>query len=382
MAIPFSAYPQGNIRLGPMEVHPGISVQGRYDDNIFLNQTNKESDFITTVTPFLALRLPFMQKKHSLDFAYRADMVSYNKNTTENTTNQEFTGSLRMNFPGGLDLNLNALRLDTSEPSNSAEQSDIAARIPRTQNQLNASARYRISTRFDVGLAQRIVRHNYKSFDLNSEDREERDTTLSVYYKFLPKTSAFAEAGFGQIAYLTPRSPELDRSSSYTAVRAGLSWDPASRLSGTLKAGLENRDFSAENKQGLTNFTIGGDLKYQLTSKISTKLTLEKGFRETNIEEERTKPVIEYTMALLSLEHRFSSKVSFLLSGIYENDSYPTDLPDSREDNYYGIDFAIQYRIRKWWEMGTSYTFRTRNSTLPASEFSNKVISAYSRWVF
>lgn len=382
MALPFSVHAQGNIKLGPLEVHPGISVQGRYDDNIFLNPTNEESDFISTVIPFFALRLPFMQKKHSLDFAYRADLVSYRKNTTENTTNQEFTGSLRMNFPGGLTLNLNALRLDTSDPSNSAEQSNIAARFPRTQNQINAGARYRISKKINLALAHRIVSHNYERPDLNSEDREERDTTLTLYYKLLPKTSILAEAGFGQIDYSNPPRPELDRSSSYTTVSAGLSWDPGGRLSGTLKGGLENRDFSAENKESLTNFTIGGDLSYQLTSKVSTKLTLEKGFRETNIEGQRTKPVIEYLMALLSLEHRVSSKLSFLLSGIYENDSYPSDLADSREDNYYGIDFAIQYRIRKWWEMGTSYTFRTRKSTLPTNEFGNNVISAYSRWVF
>ena len=50
------------------KLHPYISLQGQYDDNLFLTQDNKTSDFITTVTPGLKYKNEGPAYKFDLGF--------------------------------------------------------------------------------------------------------------------------------------------------------------------------------------------------------------------------------------------------------------------------------------------------------------------------
>ena len=53
------------IRLGPVRFRPSIRIQEEYEDNIFLEATDKESDFITTVAPRISFDLPFADYRAS-----------------------------------------------------------------------------------------------------------------------------------------------------------------------------------------------------------------------------------------------------------------------------------------------------------------------------
>ena len=50
------------------KLHPYISVQGLYDDNLYLTQDNKTSDFITTVTPGIKYKNEGSAHKFDLGF--------------------------------------------------------------------------------------------------------------------------------------------------------------------------------------------------------------------------------------------------------------------------------------------------------------------------
>ena len=62
--------------------HPYISVQGEYNDNIYLTSTNKTSDYITTVSP--GLRYSNSDAVSGVDLDYNLGFVYYGKETENN----------------------------------------------------------------------------------------------------------------------------------------------------------------------------------------------------------------------------------------------------------------------------------------------------------
>ena len=91
-----------NIQIGALQVHPSVSIGETYSDNIYqsYNARDKESDFITTVSPGINLLLPM--RDHSLQLGYKADMYRYADFSENNYVNQTASGALNFDFPGGL----------------------------------------------------------------------------------------------------------------------------------------------------------------------------------------------------------------------------------------------------------------------------------------
>jgi hypothetical protein len=67
------------------EVTPGISVNETYDDNIFLTDTNKVSDYITMATPSIAMSL--LREHTNFQLNYAPSFVWYGDRTDLDTVN-------------------------------------------------------------------------------------------------------------------------------------------------------------------------------------------------------------------------------------------------------------------------------------------------------
>ena len=63
----------GNIHIGPLKIHPGLSIKGEYTDNIFHEASGESGSSITTLSPGIVLQLPY--QRHFLEIDYRADII-------------------------------------------------------------------------------------------------------------------------------------------------------------------------------------------------------------------------------------------------------------------------------------------------------------------
>jgi hypothetical protein len=68
----------GDMREHLSKLHPYISVQGLYDDNLYLTQDNKTSDFITTVSP--GLKYKTQGAAYNFDLGFDLGMNFYASN--------------------------------------------------------------------------------------------------------------------------------------------------------------------------------------------------------------------------------------------------------------------------------------------------------------
>jgi len=163
--------PSGNQRL---TLTPFLSVGERYDDNIFLTESQKESDFITI--PAAGIRLRYAPSPATFgSFDYRIDGEIFAKHTEENAISQQ--GDLRFasQINPSLLLNISDSFISTPEPLQKFLSIDQATGL-RT---LSQQARTRTTSNTAAGavelrLAERaIVNFLFEHFLQNVDSTQE-----------------------------------------------------------------------------------------------------------------------------------------------------------------------------------------------------------------
>src|SRR3972149_3504348 len=82
----------GNIHAGPLKIHPYITVDEKYDTNIYSAPSDREDDFITSLKPGLRLELPI--RRHALLLDYNVTDTNYGEHDGEDITSQMGIGAL------------------------------------------------------------------------------------------------------------------------------------------------------------------------------------------------------------------------------------------------------------------------------------------------
>ncbi len=259
---------KGNIKVGPVEVHPFVGLTETYSDNIYRNYGNfkSESDLITTLSPGIQFFLPL--QRHSFHIDYQADINWFSSNSNTNYTNQRAGGTLNLDFPGGLLFNVSDYYSDAKIPRKAKtgdnSSSDPFRELPYTINDLNLMGKYRFVDRWAVEARYNNYDYNYKnSFD-NTGDYKRDTYGGSVYYRFTPKIDALVDYNYGNIRYKNFDTNNNTIQSAYL----GLTFDPSSRFRGYGKVGWAKKDYDtnvAGRNNSFSAFSSLIDLTYTLS---------------------------------------------------------------------------------------------------------------------
>ena len=110
-APPISAYPLELLGLlappaqrGPVTLTPSISVSGEYNDNLFLNNQNREWDLISGASPALTLFVNRPSYHLSAGYSFTAEMYDRNSRLNNALDRQNFVGSGLYRATTGLTL--------------------------------------------------------------------------------------------------------------------------------------------------------------------------------------------------------------------------------------------------------------------------------------
>jgi hypothetical protein len=150
-----------------VELIPSISVRETYNDNIFLTNTNEQSDFITAAIPSLTLNV--LSEHTKLGMRYNPSFVWYDEFSENNTTRHQGTVSWDQQVTQYMSFNLSNTYLRSEEPLEDPEDFDAERRTRDKYwtNRGRASVGFVFGdeNRFDVGYGRR--------------DRETTDVTLN-----------------------------------------------------------------------------------------------------------------------------------------------------------------------------------------------------------
>jgi hypothetical protein len=362
------------IRAGGFLIYPSFTVDGDYNDNIFADDENEESDFIFTLSPRVAVRSNF--PRHSLNWTVETDVGRYVDNTDENfwdygtnlagrldiTRNNRLLGEAR--FAHGHDE-----RDDPEDPG--AEVSEEPVEFDDYGGTLGFEQDF---NRFNFRVLSTVDRRDY---DEDDPDQPEDDRDRNLYgarlrtgYFVSPRINAFLEGGYErEVRDTSDRSttPPLKRDNTVYDARVGTGIDITGLIFGEVSVGWGFQQFDESDLDSDNSLVYGAGLTWNPTQLTSLSLEGNGGFEPSDTGSSR----LTHRLGL-RVDHELLRNV--LIGGriAYRRDDFQdTD----RVDNRFDVGPDITYLLNRYLSVGAGYTFTTRDSDDSDREFDRNLIT-------
>ncbi|MBW1720066.1 MAG: outer membrane beta-barrel protein [Deltaproteobacteria bacterium] len=361
------------IKLGPVQVHPGIEVEEVYRTNIYQTEKNERDDWITVISPSLSLNLP-MRGRHEAHLGYSGLAYIYDRYGGEDHYDQIWDGHLFLDFPGGL-----ATRLSGSITDATLERRPGVNR-QREYNEYNTelSLEYAFAKRWQ---AKASYRYDEWDFEKDIDDRQSYTTNAGavvMQYRILPRTWALLEGGYAENSYDEAGINDND----IYAVFLGLEWGPKGKLKGELKGGYAWKNYDrhrARRDNSPSDWSSQVGLTWDVDRRTSFKVTASRAFMDD----------IDYLNASylsnifrLGFQRRIYPKITFNIYGAYQRDEYTdkliepsTSIRKDREDESIRVGLGLRYDIQDYLFMGVKWYYEDEDSNFREYSYSeNRLI--------
>lgn len=342
------------LRLGPVEVHPYLSLRETYTDNVFLDPDHKKQDFITSINPGLLLQLPF--RRHVVSLGGNTTLNRYANNTSENTTDWNIYSAGDFYLGKRINLKISDSYRDGFE---SRSQSPTNKLIKFQSNTAATSFTYGLA---NVSKVQLDYSRNYLKYDETNDFRSRNENLVSIYlyYRFLPRTSAFVEYEFKNVNFMkTSSSLEDTLDNNVHSGLLGVNWELSERSKGTIKAGYLSKNFKSHSQDSIEDFTASMDVSHYFSDYNSMKLVGARVVNESSLEGSKysisTGIYGEFT-------HRFLDRLSTTVKASYSEENFNQEDSPKRKDNIRQAGASLQYIFRRWLESTVEYSWRDKNS--------------------
>lgn len=361
------------MRMGRLKIYPELSLSETYRSNIYQTETERKSDFVTTLRPGFRADYQF-GARHLLSLGYNAGWLSYAKYSTNNYWDHRANGLLELNFPGGLEF-----ALSHNFVKSTMEKTATTGRQRRYQENIsNGSAAYKFTDRWKV-------EGKYNRDDLSFDSSRDRGESYleeifggSMYYRFTPRTSALFEYD-----YVIKDFDAMDISDHKDSnLYLGVAFDPMGKLQGSFKAGygwkrFDNRVAGRDNNP--ESWIVLANLTENFTSYTSLSFVATRALLDDT---DSANASYAMTSAGATFQHFFTGKVGGFAMANYRQNDYLDDRPDpvtgnlkKRLDKQWNLGGGLIYRIQKWLETRIEYEYITKDSNFSTYSFNeNKVM--------
>ncbi len=350
------------MRAGSFEITPFIAVTERYTDNVFCTNTDVKSDFSTVITPGIELVFPRFKRNYHIDFLYQGDFERFNTFTSENADNHKVQGLFDVAFPVGMELHLKDLFLRTHDPRgvNISPELDFYK-----SNLFSASAAYSFADRFKVQADYNNYVLDYEAERNNFRNRTDNSLAGYIYYRFMPKTSAFVEYEY----VITDFRESDDLDNKQYNIYGGITWEVTGKTKGTVKGGYGKTDFNDPTVEGFKSWIMGVAIDHNFTSRHSIKITGSRSMNDTNFLGANF-----FVTTTLSAEYlqRLTGKISAKANVGYSIDSYRGEIP--RDDHTWQAGAGLVYEFKRWLLTEAGYSYTNRNSNIDDFTYENNTV--------
>ena len=356
----------GNIHLGQLQIHPYLSETETFNDNIYATPNDTKSDMITTTNPGIKLMMPF--STHEVDAEYQAVFKNYADYSAEDTVDQYASVKGKFKFADLYGLNIS----DNYENGHIPRAESAVGEIEGyDKNAAALSASYIFADRFQVQTGYTQTNWNY-SLDYDKyRNRDEELISTYLYYRFLPKTSAFIEYDFNNIIY----EQKLDGLDNLVQTPfLGVKWEFSDRTNGTVKVGFLHKEFEASDKSNVDTWSASVDVHHAFTETSSIQV---KGLRDVNESNFNGTSYFITTGAFAEYTLKLFYKLSALARFSYGEDDYSNAVapyPD-RHDQTTLAGVGLGYQMKDWLAFVLNYNHLVRDSNIDTWNLTDNTIS-------
>ena len=370
--------PGEGLTVGPLRFHPFLGVAEVYTDNAFRVDTNKQSDFVHTISPGIQGQLK-LGKRHEFLVDYRAHQQYSQRFSVNNVLSQEAFGLLTLDFPGDLTVDLQGGHVEGFDPRGSVL--DIQENDITTWNTNTFLGRVEwFGSSFGLGLTASSTSRNFENNNQAlPRDRWSHTANFTIFGSITSKTSALLNFGLEKEIY--DQNKQLD---SFTyGVSAGLRWSVTGKTTGNIRAGYSVLNFdrarveqpsgSELNSGGdkVEALSITGDFRWSPTTRLNINI---RPFR--SIEQSAVFDTSTFVRTGVFIRARQAIGARTSLTGTFrfsqdefeEDDDRSSSSGDRRDFRVLG-GIGIDYRAVRWLGIRFNYNYEQRNSNFDRFDF-------------
>lgn len=341
-------------------IRPIFSAGITYDDNIFITNSNRKSDFIFNFNAGLALEFGDFRnlEDNYLLLEYLATAFFFNRYTSQNSFDQAASLLGQYRFE-----NL-AVQAESRYQTLSGAERQVGAFTDRSIffNAIRMVYDYSEKTSLDSEVSQRS---NYYPQNLSSYYYEGK---VGFNYAIFPKTSIGLEGIFGLAQ--VQESPDM----WYQTLNGRMDYSLTGKTMLKATGGIQFNEYvgGGEPPRLIPVFSLGAE--HLLFTK--TRLSF-VAYRNLQASPSIAGQDYIATGCEIGISQEFASKFEIALSTGYENDTYvanTTSTDATRVDNFLFVRPSISYHFLKYMKASLSYEYRTNSSNkIEDTWFDNKV---------
>ena len=331
------------------------SATARYDDNIFLQENNEESDLIFIFAPGVELNVG-RRANANLNVYYREDFYLYEDNSDLDTNTSNVFLDAFFNMPR-LDLRFDASFQQLIQPEANLRVFGFDRLIERDAYRANFRGEYEISERTSIASGINGSKVDFDN-DIFFSDSESFSVPVTLYYALTPR--------FDLSAGYRYRYTDVKRGNEYDDhyANVGIRGEVFPKLMGEARVGYQERRVSGgEDDDGVS---FGLDFSHFLTPKITL---LVGGYRD--FETGGQGQSIDTIGGSLGARYTFNHLISATAGANYFERDYET----GRTDDTLDLNLGVSYSPITYVNLSAGYIFRTNDSNLNGLDFDNNIFN-------
>ncbi len=387
--------------LAAMSFHPSISITERYNDNIDLDESDKEGDLITTINPAIQVKLDYVYVEGSLNYGFY--FIHYLENSDRNETALGDTQRAEADFLIFPRRDFSILVRDTF----SREQLDTRQEDVVENESLNRSNRnvFEIRPQYKREFATLTFEADYgytnSAYDSSQGDDSQRhDTGIELSKRLSPRWRVWGGGRYEKFS--ADLTDDFDKVS--TTLGAEYLFGPG--WSATLSGSPQWIDFEDRDKESFIGWEaqieksssrLNSFLKYSRTQEVSSDdsgSSKQQDIRGKVWITARWEPSLElfYTEsdffqtnredgsygAIAAVTFRATEKLSFTGESSLTFLEYD---PEGEEITRFGCGAGVNYLWRRF-QFGFDVNYRNNNSNVAGNDYNNLIMQASASWSY
>jgi hypothetical protein len=362
---------EGGSALGSFIVFPSLDTSLEFDDNVYREEDDTNSDFIFRVTPLIRLESDW--DNHFFAFQAGAEYGKYFDLSDEDYLDLLAAAEGRIDVTE--DLSFNAF-VDYRRAHEGRGDVDD----PGAQFEITTYDRYGggVGLNWDTDLVTITPGYEYFRYDyddaegpggvVNNDDRDRSEQR--AYVRFSRTVSeglvAFVEPSANWIRYdNTPDDEGFNRDNNGYAVVVGVEWDPDEIWEVRAGIGYQYQEYDDPAFDSISGVTFGGNVLWNADELLTLQLGFDRYIDQTTLDDSAGK--INDQIAFIA---DYELLPNWILSGqaLYRREDFSGI---DRVDDYYGAGISTDYYLGENVVLGAEYFHERRESDAADSSFAS-----------
>ena len=358
---------EGLMRCGIFDIMPSMRTGLTYDDNIFISSSNKKSDFVWSLSPYIMLGAgDYREREESLlTLEYSPTVFLFTRHGSQNAVDHD--AKLEGQWRGGNWT----LGLEQRFSDYSGTVVDVGRRVNRQAYNTEALVRYEISPKTAVEFNADQSINNYDA-PYNSFNEWVVGTWLDYWLTPKVRVGTGVKAGWVDVVN------SANQTYQQALVRVSYLWSEKSELNASV--GAELREFQNGSNKGDPVFSLGAKYKPFENTTISLD-----GYRRNQTSFTFVNQNYHLTGVSGTVSQLIRDRYTLSLEGGYENLKYvatSAGVVANRRDDYAFVRVGADMDVTRRLSVGAFYLYRKNNSSVATSSFSNNQVGLTASYAF